>query len=548
MISLKPRHSAVVIALVVAAASLGPGSVATAATAPTTYRPAHSVYFDAGTYSGYKFNASGGIVATRTATLSRPSSAPTMLRTSIAAHPGNWVLISAGIWAGFYVRESNRTYLPFTRLRLVSFAAGTHTGYRFNASGAVVAHKSYTLPRASSAHTSAQALIGTATSYLLINDGVWAGYWVPIGAGVGLGYPPLGVGRLTLSAVVSGLDQPLYATNAHDNSGRLFVVQRTGLVRVVVNGALQSAAFLDLTGKVSCCAGERGLLGLAFHPSFASNRRLFAYYTDPTGDIIVAEYTANAARTSASAASERVILRINHRTYSNHDGGWIGFGPDGYLYIATGDGGGGGDPLGNGQNKNSLLGKMLRIDVNGAQPYAIPPSNPFASGGGAREIWAYGLRNPWRDSFDRERHDLYIGDVGQSAYEEIDRAGSGIGGQNYGWNVMEGFSCYNAATCSTAGKTLPITAYAHGSGGSIGCAVTGGYIYRGTLQPALQGQYILGDYCTGRIWTMYQDENVADLVSQGQFAVDISSFGEGENGEIYVTDLGGTLYRLVVKP
>src|SRR5438105_214924 len=154
----------------------------------------------------------------------------------------------------------------------------------------------------------------------------------------------------------------------------------------------------------------------------------------------------------------------------------------------------------------------------------------------------------WRDSFDRERHDLYIGDVGQSAYEEIDRAGPGIGGQNYGWNVMEGFSCYNAATCSTAGKTLPIAAYGHGSGGSIGCAVTGGYIYRGTLQPALQGQYILGDYCTGRIWTMYQDENVADLVLQGQFAVNISSFGEGENGEIYLTDLGGTLYRVMVKP
>jgi glucose/arabinose dehydrogenase len=262
----------------------------------------------------------------------------------------------------------------------------------------------------------------------------------------------------------------------------------------------------------------------------------------------VAEYTANAARTSASAASERVILRINHRTYANHNGGWIGFGPDGYLYIGTGDGGGAGDPLHNAQNKNSLLGKMLRIDVNGAQPYAIPPSNPFAASGGAKAVWAWGLRNPWRDGFDRERGDLYIGDVGQDQFQEIDRSSRGFGGQNYGWNLMEGFRCYNATTCSTAGKALPIAAYAHGSADSVGCAVTGGYMYRGTLQPALQGNYVLGDYCTGRIWTMYQDENVANLVSQGQFGVNISSFGEGENGEIYLTDLGGALYRVLVKP
>ena len=548
MIRLVQRRPAALAALAVLATSLSTTLLVTAATASTTYRPTHLVHFDAGTYTGYKFNGTGGITASKTATLPRGSSASTSLGTPITSHPGNWLLITNGVWAGFYIRESNRTYLPFTRLRVVSFAAGTHTGYKFNASGTVIAHKTYSLARASSAHAGTQALIGSSTSYLSIVDGVWAGYWVPIGSGVGLRYPPLGAGRLTLSSVVSGLDQPLYVTNAGDVSGRLFVVERTGLVRVVSGGVLQSTAFLDLTAKVSCCTGERGLLGLAFHPSFATNLRLFADYTDSTGDIIVAEYTANATRTSASAATERVILRINHRTYANHNGGWIGFGPDGYLYIATGDGGGGGDPLGNGQNKNSLLGKVLRIDVNGAQPYSIPPSNPFASGGGAKEVWAYGLRNPWRDSFDRERRDLYIGDVGQSAYEEIDRAGPGIGGQNYGWNVMEGFSCYNATTCPTSGRTLPIAAYAHGSSDSIGCAVTGGYIYRGAAQPALQGQYILGDYCTGRIWTLYQDENVANLVAQGQFAVNISSFGEGENGEIYLTDLGGTLYRVMVKP
>ena len=548
MIRLAPRRSAALVALALLATSVSTALVVTAATASTTYRPTHLVHFDPGTYTGYKFNASGGIIASRAATLPRASSASTSLRTTIATRPGNWLLIINGIWAGYYVRESNGTYLPFTRQRVVSFAAGTHTGYKFNASGTAIAHKTYSLARASSAHASAQALIGSSATYLLIVDGIWAGYWVPIGAGTGLRYPPLGAGRLTLSGVVSGLDQPLYLTNAHDGSGRLFVVQRTGLVRVVSGGVLQATAFLDLTAKISCCTGERGLLSLAFHPSFASNLRLFASYTDSTGDVVVAEYTANAARSSASVATERVILRISHRTYANHNGGWIGFGPDGYLYISTGDGGGSGDPLANGQNKNSLLGKMLRINVNGAQPYTIPPSNPFASGGGAKEVWAYGLRNPWRDSFDRERGDLYIGDVGQSAYEEIDRAGPGIGGQNYGWNVMEGFSCYNATSCATTGKTLPIAAYAHGSGGSIGCAVTGGYIYRGAAQPALQGQYILGDYCTGRIWTLYQDENVADLVAQGQFTVNISSFGEGENGEVYLTDLGGTLYRVTVKP
>ncbi len=191
---------------------------------------------------------------------------------------------------------------------------------------------------------------------------------------------------------------------------------------------------------------------------------------------------------------------------------------------------------------------MLRIDVNGALPYEIPATNPFANGGGAKPVWAWGLRNPWRDSFDRLTGNLYIGDVGQNAYEEVDRASSGVGGQNYGWNVMEGFSCYNATSCNTSGKTLPIAAYAHGSGDTIGCAITGGYLYRGAAQPRLQGQYIFGDYCTGRIWTLYQDENVADLVAQGQFAVNISSFGESESGEIYLTDLGGSVYWVVVKP
>jgi glucose/arabinose dehydrogenase len=543
------RVARLLLVLALSAGSLAAAPApAQAATTATIYRPNHRVHFDAGTYTGYKFSASGTILAHKTATLSRASGAATRLRTTVPGHSGNWLAIVNGIWAGYSIHESNRTYLPFARLRLVAFAAGTHTGYKFNAAGAIVAHKTFKLTRASGASAGTQAFIGTKT-YLLIVNGIWAGYWVPVGSGVGLKYPPLGSSRLGLRRVVGGLDQPLYVTNADDGTNRLFIVQRTGLVRVFRAGLLQSAAFLNLTGKISCCDGERGLLGLAFHPAFATNRRLFAYYTDSTGDIIVAEYTANAAGTSASASTERVLLRINHRTYSNHDGGWIGFGPDGYLYIATGDGGGGGDPLGNGQNRYALLGKILRINVNGAPPYTIPPTNPFANGGGAKEVWAYGLRNPWRDSFDSLTGSLFIGDVGQSAFEEVDRSAFGVGGQNYGWNVMEGFSCYNASTCARSGKTLPIAVYSHGTSNSIGCAITGGYMYRGAAQPALQGHYIFGDFCTGRLWTMYQDENVANLVTQGQFAVNISSFGQGETGEVYLTDLsGGVVYRVVVNP
>jgi glucose/arabinose dehydrogenase len=521
-------------------------TTATGAAAATNYRPNYGVHFDAGRYTGYRFSSTGTVTASRTATLSSASSAATRLRTAIVNHPGVWLLIVNGIWAGYYVRESSHGYLPYVRARLVRFTAGAHTGYRFDAAGAVVARKTYTLSRASTASAIAQATVGTA-SYFLIANGVWAGYWVPASDGVALVYPPLGPNRLGLLPLVGGLSAPLFVTNAADKTNRLFVVERAGRVRVVSGGVLRSTPFLDITSRVGCCDGERGLLGLAFHPGFATNRRLFVYYTNLSGNIVVAEYSATAAGGDASASSERVLLTIPHPTYANHDGGWIGFGKDGYLYIATGDGGGGGDPNGNAQNRFSLLGKMVRINVNGAQPYTIPPSNPFAVSGGAKEVWAYGLRNPWRDSFDRLTGDLYIGDVGQSAYEEIDRAANGRGGQNYGWNVMEGFSCYNATSCSTSGKTLPIAVYPHGTSGSIGCSVTGGYLYRGAAQPALQGQYLLGDYCSGRLWTLYQDEDVGDLVQQADLSIHISSFGEGENGEIYVTDLsGGTVSRVVV--
>jgi glucose/arabinose dehydrogenase len=523
-----------------------PAAPSSAAIAQTRYRPSHAVHFAAGSYTGYRFDSTGGVTAHKTASLARASSASTSLRTAIAGQSGAWLYIVNGIWAGYYVHESHRVYPPFTRLRLVSFGAGIHTGYRYDAAGHVSASKSYTLSRSSSASASTQALFGGGQR-LLIANGIWAGYWVPVSSTVFLRYPPLGANRLKLSLLAAGLNQPLFATNAHDDSGRLFVVERTGRVRVITGTTLQPSAFLDITSKVGCCDGERGLLGLAFSPAFSSNRRLYVYYTNLSGNIVIARYTANSAGTSASASTESIVLTIPYPTYSNHDGGWIGFGQDGTLYIATGDGGGGGDPDGNAQNTYSRLGKMLRINVSGSSGYTIPPTNPFATSGGAKEVWAWGLRNPWRDSFDRLTGDLYIGDVGQSSYEEIDRAPNAHGGQNYGWNVMEGFACYNATSCATTGKTRPIAAYAHGTNGSIGCSVTGGYIYRGSLQPQLQGHYLLGDFWSGRIWSLYQDENVGDLVPQAQVSLNISSFGEAENGEIYVTDLsGGGVYRVVL--
>jgi glucose/arabinose dehydrogenase len=523
-----------------------PPAPSRAAITPTHYRPSHLIHFDAGSYTGYRFSSTGTVIGRKSATLARSSTASTSLRTAIAGQSGAWLYIVNGIWAGYYVRESHRTYPPFTRFRLVSFSSGSHTGYRFDAAGRVISRKTSALSRSSSASASAQALIGT-TSYLLIANGIWAGYWVPASSTVFLRYPPLGPNRLRVSLLSAGLSQPLFVTNAHDGSRRVFVVERSGRIRIITGTTLQPTAFLDITSKVGCCEGERGLLGLAFDPAFGSNRRLYVYYTNLSGNIVISRYTANSIGTSVSPTTESILLTIPHPTYANHDGGWMGFGKDGNLYIATGDGGGAGDPFGNAQNTNSRLGKMLRINVSGSSGYTIPPTNPFATSGGAKEVWAWGLRNPWRDSFDRLTGDLYIGDVGQGSYEEIDRAASGMGRQNYGWDVMEGFACYNATSCATAGKTLPIAAYAHGTNESIGCSVTGGYIYRGSLQPQLQGHYLLADFCSGRIWSLYQDENVADLVQQAQAGLSISSFGEAEDGEIYVTDLsGGGVYRIVL--
>jgi len=313
-------------------------------------------------------------------------------------------------------------------------------------------------------------------------------------------------------------------------------------------GAVRSDPFLDIRDRV-LAGGERGLLGLAFHPGFPNPSRIFVDYTRrPDGATVISELQATAER--ADPASERILLVIP-QPYANHNGGQLAFGPDGDLYIGMGDGGSEGDPQGNGQNTHALLGKILRIDVDGrhaaGKAYAIPDDNPFAPGGarpgaGAPEVWAYGMRNPWRFSFDPANGDLYIGDVGQNAWEEIDRQpGGSPGGQNYGWNVMEGLHCYGG-TCDPRAYVKPFAEYGHAQG----CAVAGGYVYRGEAQPSLDGAYLFGDYCSGTVFTLQLSGGAVSVKAILSSGKQISSFGVGDDGELYLADLGGGgIYRVV---
>jgi glucose/arabinose dehydrogenase len=353
----------------------------------------------------------------------------------------------------------------------------------------------------------------------------------------------LSSGQLQVIRVTGGLSSPLGVTHAGDGSGRLFVVQRGGRVRVVKSGTLQSGSFLDVGSRISCC-GERGLLGLAFHPDFSTNRYLYVYYTRTDGDIMLTRLRANTALTSASLSTEVPLLRIEHSARSNHNGGALAFGPDGYLYISTGDGGGSNDPDDNGQDKNSLLGKILRIDVNGTgsgpyDNYAIPSDNPFVGVNGADSVWAWGMRNPWRISFDRTTGNLFIGDVGQDRYEEVNReSNASAGGRNFGWDIMEGKHCRVSGCTPPANDVLPVAEYTH----SLGCSITGGYVYRGSHRD-LQGLYVFGDFCSGRIWTM--PNAGSSITVRRDTSLNISSFGESESGELFVTDLNGVLYRVI---
>jgi glucose/arabinose dehydrogenase len=349
--------------------------------------------------------------------------------------------------------------------------------------------------------------------------------------------------KIALVPRFSGLAAPVGVTHAGDNTGKLYVVERAGRIRLIDNGTLLPTPFLDISTSV-LSGGEQGLLGLAFPPGYATTGRFYVNYTRvPDGNTVIARYQRTANPNVADPASDNILLTIP-QPFANHNGGQLAFGPDGFLYIGLGDGGSGGDPQNNAQNDNSLLGKILRIDVeSGVSPYAIPPTNPFVSTAGARgEIWAIGLRNPWRFSFDRLTGDLYIADVGQSSFEEVNfQPATSPGGENYGWRIMEGSHCFGDPACSSAGLILPVAEYDHGQG----CSITGGFVYRGQAYPRIQGVYIYADFCSGRFWGLKNDNTVwrNELLLAEPHS--ISSFGEDEAGNLYATDLGaGIVYEI----
>ena len=353
-----------------------------------------------------------------------------------------------------------------------------------------------------------------------------------------------GESALALEPVVEdGLVRPDYLTYAGDD--RLFVVEQSGRIRIIKKGQLLDQLYLDITDKVTTDGNEQGLLSVAFHPDYAANGQFFVNYTrQPDGATVIERYTVSKDDPDrADDQSGRVILTIA-QPEANHNGGQLQFGPDGYLYIGMGDGGGQGDQhgsIGNGQNLKALLGKILRIDVTNQDTYVIPATNPFGT-----EVWAYGLRNPWRFSFDRASHDLYIADVGQNLYEEVDfQPASSKGGENYGWRIMEGLHCYSPGEgCDQTGLVLPVAEYSHDVGG---CSVTGGYVYRGSKYPALQGAYFFGDYCSGIIWSLQRDGDQWQMTKRLESGLRISSFGEDVDGEVYVIDHGGAIYQLVAR-
>ena len=331
---------------------------------------------------------------------------------------------------------------------------------------------------------------------------------------------------------IANLERPLDLQV--NGSGRLFVVEKAGRIRIIENNQLLETPFLDITDRVGSNGNEQGLLGLAFHPQYQTNGRFFVNYTDRNGDTVIARYQVTSDPNVADPTSEAQLLGID-QPYANHNGGVLAFGPDGYLYAGLGDGGSQGDPNGNAQNTQVLLGKILRLDVDSADPYAVPSDNPFGN-----EIWAYGLRNPWRFSFDKSTNDLYIGDVGQGEWEEIDFLPAGSpGGANFGWDHREGAHDYEGG--GPEGMVDPIAEYSHPDGG---CSVTGGYVYRGSM-PEWNGIYLYGDYCTGMIWGVIQTDGGWQNQLLFDVSVTITSFGQDEAGEIYLLSDNGGIFRLV---
>ena len=347
---------------------------------------------------------------------------------------------------------------------------------------------------------------------------------------------------LRLQEIASGLSSPVYLTSPAADS-RLFVVEQSGRIRIIENGQLLATPFLDIVSRVGS-GGERGMLSVAFHPAYKTNGFFYVYFTGTSGEIRVERFTVSTNANQANAASSKLILSVPHPR-SNHNGGLAMFGPDGMLYLGLGDGGGGGDPDLAGQNVNTLLGKLLRIDVDTGDPYAIPSGNPFANRNDARrEIWAYGLRNPWRFAFDRSAGNLYVADVGQGAFEEVNVVASTRAGVNYGWSVLEGSSCFGASSCNKSGLELPVLEYGHGNNQ---CSVTGGFVYRGSAMPELAGVYFYSDYCAGWVKSFKlsggaaTDERDWNLGSIGN----VTSYGEDASGELYLTSSNGRVYKFV---
>ena len=357
---------------------------------------------------------------------------------------------------------------------------------------------------------------------------------------------PARADSVVLDELATGLPSPLGIVNAGDGSGRLFVVLQPGSVRIWTGTELFLQPFLDIEDRVQF-SGEQGLLGLAFHPDYATNGELFVTYTNVEGNSVIARYRVTSDPDLVDPDSEEILLTIE-QPFGNHNAGQLAFGPDGFLYIATGDGGSANDPDNRAQNLTELLGKLLRIDVDGGTPYAIPPDNPFVGHPGVREeIWAYGLRNPWRFSFDRENGDLFIGDVGQNEIEEVDlQRGTSMGGENYGWRLMEGSACFDPpAFCDDGTLTLPILEYAHLGDSGFNCSIIGGYRYRGGESPGLGGIYLYGDFCSGNIWGGIEQVDgswIPRLLAET--TSDITSFGEDETGELYMVEGSGGFYRL----
>jgi glucose/arabinose dehydrogenase len=376
-----------------------------------------------------------------------------------------------------------------------------------------------------------------------------------------------GSGDIDAARVASGLDQPVFVTSAPGDPNRLFVVEKTGQIQILdpATGTVNAAPFLDIPAAQLQSSGEQGLLSVAFHPDYAQNGKFYVFLTNAAGNLEVRAYARSATDPDRAAAGNGdVILTIPHPSFSNHNGGWMAFGPDGYLYIATGDGGSGGDPGNNAQDKDSLLGKMLRIDVNGddfagdaARDYAIPDDNPFVGLAGADEIWATGLRNPWRNSFDRLTGDLYIADVGQGEREEVNfQSGTSSGGANYGWVIKEGTLVYDVGRPGNLPPTSPelidpVWEYGHSADENGGFSVTGGYVYRGT-GAGMQGVYLYADFVTDNVWSfrivngaVVDQANRTDQLKSAGIAIDsIASFGEDGRGNLYIVGLDGEVFRL----